>query len=86
MELTMKRIISYLTIALSLSVNALSAQENMFDAIPEMLRDGEVNTIVAEFSDQPQTLAQIYVNMGRPDKAHDLMERFSSAGYCDVEH
>ena len=85
MELTIKKIIPFLSLALSLSVSTLQAQENMFDAIPEMLRKGEVSTILAEFSEQPQTLAQIYVNMGRPDKAHDLMERFSSASYCDVE-
>lgn len=81
----MKRIPLFFSLALAFSINSSQAQENLFDAIPEMLRNGEVNKILAGFSDQPQTLAQIYVNMGRPDKAHDMIQRFSSGSYCDVK-
>ncbi|MAD52829.1 hypothetical protein [Idiomarina sp. UBA3162] len=62
---------------------SINANEVSLDQFPEQLRKGEVNGILSQFSEQPQMLAQVYSIMGRPDKAYDLIQRFSNAPFCN---
>lgn len=62
---------------------SINANEVSLDQFPEQLRKGEVNNILSQFSEQPQMLAQVYSIMGRPDKAYDLIQRFSNAPFCN---
>lgn len=65
--------------------SVVTAKENPFDTVAEKLRQGHVNGLLNEFSEEPQMMAQLYVNLGRPDKAYEILQRFSKYGYCETD-